>query len=240
MHWYLAIICNPEFVLKPPPPEPPKVAPQVRTRKRKRDTEIAECEEAATLSFDAPPPAEDRPLSPSSTRQHSTSEAEEGTVEEMLGSFSISQEDQSRSVNIAPGSDGPLPDLQYPEGEPMDVDVDEASTKAVSSQDTAKSRDSTETETGRSSLLSDVASNVADVEMSGNGDGVTVLDDAEKKTRGAVPASRFYSSLRKAKEKPRALLSPTPEIEVDGYSNTDVEQTTVEPETETAESAAER
>ncbi|KAH8104848.1 hypothetical protein BXZ70DRAFT_922722 [Cristinia sonorae] len=75
LHWYLAIICHPEYVLRPPPP-PPDSASVIRpmTRKRKRESEAFEEEaglpdeaaEGLTAVDGADSTTDGRPDSPSS------------------------------------------------------------------------------------------------------------------------------------------------------------------------------
>lgn len=60
LHWYLAIICNPEYILQPPPLEPSVDVAQPMTRKRKRDSE-AFSQEAGLLDGDSDGPTDAAP-----------------------------------------------------------------------------------------------------------------------------------------------------------------------------------
>lgn len=80
LHWYLAIICNPEFVLQPPPPSTTTVS-SVQTRKRKRDSDALEQESSTTL----PEPSDRAHDSPTATADDETS------VENILDGYNVPQ-----------------------------------------------------------------------------------------------------------------------------------------------------
>ncbi|THH27755.1 hypothetical protein EUX98_g6430 [Antrodiella citrinella] len=89
LHWYLAIICNPEYVLRPPPPTSELVAARPLTRKRKRDTEVFE--QAAGLPAVADVP--DAESVPDDTALTSTGDASSHTAS---GSPSVASASVSR------------------------------------------------------------------------------------------------------------------------------------------------
>ena len=190
MHWYLAIICHPEYILREPPPKPIQTASHM-TRKRKRE------EEGVSAS------AEDAPLSPSAAHRRSASETEEGDVEALLGGCCISQE--ARDIRSTPSSpratvgselDDGEPQLQYPMSDPMDVDprTPPRPTSALPADisidmasDAGMSR-----ELSPMSTLSVPASDADEVEMNIDND-IAIPSNAEtERSSSTVTASVFY------------------------------------------------
>ncbi len=210
LHWYLAIICNPEFVLQPPPP-PEAVAPQVQTRKRKRDSETVEIDDPPSVSPDPPPLAATQP-----SHGRSGSEAEEGTVEAMLETHcSISQAGKDKSSPTIPASPDVMEindDLQlsWPLSDMIEIpmDVDEIPSGPGSDVATmGSSRTSVEVESPSTigARSTDVSSpDIVEVDMSMQGDTDSEVNVA--RSSAAVPVTRFYASASK-KGKERA---PTP------------------------------
>lgn len=193
LHWYLAIICNPEYVLQPPPPQPPKAS--VQTRKRKRDSDALGQETTA----DIPEPLDFAHDSPTATVE------DEKSVENMLGDCNISQTNASaEDLTMQPGgedidilgvpSDG---ELQYP-----DSDGGVAEIPAESSTEPA----------GPSRDVSELIEIDDDLQEVDEGHVPMEVDEPGKDTASsAIPCASFYgvpSKTDKDKDKNEVQLSP--------------------------------
>ncbi|KAF7795361.1 hypothetical protein EIP86_006518 [Pleurotus ostreatoroseus] len=216
LHWYLAIICNPEFVLQPPPPEPAKVASHIRTRKRKREDANDD-----DIGVDCPPTSSVPPEEQVDSTDSSTQgDASEGAVEAMLEpSTVILSQDPADSVPAPTATDlDQIPDLQYPISDPPDhMDVDaEVSTKAMDVDTYIYSKDmdvdnaSTRASIGQSSRsASSALSESGDVRilptMSNVRDDAIDVDDVNVKS-STVPVALFYGTSSKGKGKDKAVL----------------------------------
>ena len=193
MHWYLAIICHPEYILRKPPPKPPQPQSTVQTRKRKRaEEELGIPPE--DISVGASTESTSLPLQVS---ERSASEAEEGAVEELLGGCTISQEANAPSSPTAhAGSDGVLHDLQWPDSDAMEVDVTESASRSGSKPpDTSMSDLSALSKTTRHSSPMSVSERI-DVDMTGDDDLTATTDSKGESSTDlkTVPAARFYRS----------------------------------------------
>ncbi|KAJ3528935.1 hypothetical protein NM688_g7926 [Phlebia brevispora] len=230
MHWYLAIICNPEYILKPPPPEPPKVVSQVQTRKRKREEHgLPDDSVPGIPSAASSPPVEERASSP---RPRSGSE---GAVEALLGTSATTQGNPTATTSpTATDSDNNIPDLQYPLSEAMDVDDPASIHSETRAMDVDEASTSGEPSTScrASSPLSDPPTENGDVYMmttsTANGDPI-VIDDTEEPRSTAVPPSRFYGSV-KGKERARSEASANAEIEAQIRLELEMEHTSLDQE----------
>ncbi|CCM02457.1 uncharacterized protein FIBRA_04556 [Fibroporia radiculosa] len=222
-HWYLAIICNPEFVLVPAPVS--ESAPKPMTRKRKRED----------ASVDATTPDRDarhtnaRPRSPEiipdsnpTSPQRSPPLDSEGDVEDLLHvthSCTLSDNnllfypedltsvDQSSisepsHINNTDAMDVDCMELQYPTSplrQPDNMDVDE-----VSSLSTLVDREKTEIDTH---------------------DGLETSLRSRSNNFSPIRVSKFYgkgSSSQKGEKAPRASTGSNQESREDGVDELDV------------------
>lgn len=139
-HWYLAIICNPEYVLQPPVPK--STGPTRMTRKRKRESDLTDEQDidvAPAPEHQVPvPPAPELDYVPETPPPPDSGGEEE--VEGMLGRSALAAERGETSVNesAANAQMAELADmhLQYPASsspspQPMDVDDPSPSGLAV-------------------------------------------------------------------------------------------------------------
>lgn len=199
MHWYLAIICNPEFVLKPPPLESPKDVSHIQTRKRKREEEASEMDASFGRLTTAPSPPEEQEHSTDSSLQRAASE---GAVEAMLTTSTVSQ-DQPETVFATNDNPDPIPDLQYPFSDPVEpMDIDANHPTMVTNMDVDLVSD-----TGASMGMSPMSpwpSEDDDVQTSSirstvDNDAIVIDDESIKSV--TVPVSRFYGTSNKGKER---------------------------------------
>lgn len=202
LHWYLAIICNPEYILQPPPP-PPKVGPSVLTRKRKReDAELVEILDAR----DTPqaPTADTRETTPA--RSRTGDEAEENSVEALLNDCAISPPGEPREASLF--KDDPVSGLMYPPSEPdpqMDVDA-ESHPEVVDIDSAAATMASTLEEQSV-----DEGDSPTEDKIVGIDDTPMEVDTANATATKAVPVTRFYSfASKKGKERAMSPAIPHP------------------------------
>lgn len=231
LHWYLAIIINPDQVLQPPPPLPPKALLSMQTRKRKRESG-----DSATIEDSNDPlavgPSDTRPSSP-----RSASEADETSVEALLDGCAISQpKEPSRQASPAAEAkddkeSSPSLSLMYPTSEP-DVDPAAASEQAMDVD--APPRTSEPPAANARSASSEPIevdsppTKVAEVlEIDGS---PMEVDAGVMSATSAIPANQFYSSAS-AKGKARALSPEVP------HPDTPIEEDTEKEEAAEAEAA---
>lgn len=203
LHWYLAIICNPEYVLQQPPPTPPKGGPAVLTRKRKREEDA----EAVVLpgTDEAPTGTRD----PTPARSRTGDETDENSVEVLLGDCAISP----AAEPSAPADD--LGVLMYPPSDPdAPMELDGESTQEVVEIDSAAATKASTLQ--EPSLNGDPPVTVA--RSDGSEPDIVEIDDtpmevdkppATSSASTAVPVTRFYSTVSK-KGKERALSPAVP------------------------------
>ncbi|EGO24014.1 hypothetical protein SERLADRAFT_470630 [Serpula lacrymans var. lacrymans S7.9] len=206
MHWYLAIICDPEHTLLPPlPPTPSKV---ISTRRRTRQIDDIE-----KHPLDSTPPQgpadddvrmEDIPRSPS--RDAPDEEMKELDVFKDSCSISSLTPDGSKPVSVSSSdggeklftesSDVDIPDLNYPSPQlrsrsmEIDIDVPEHDVISLSSK-----KDSS------LSIISDSSTSRVDE-----------LSEATTPNSRAISASSFYGSASNRKGKRKASYADVVEV----------------------------
>lgn len=206
LHWYLAIICNPEHVLKPPPPLPTKVASSIQTRKRKRESEVPpEFDDSPTPG--EPPQSDTREATPS--RPRSGSEVDETSVEALIdGCNSSSQEQTERQTAPTPAliPDDYIGDLAYPSSEPdqMEVDAPPDETKVV--PETPDACEAIEIEDSSQQVEDNEVAVVNDTSMEVD------MNSSAATTTSTIPAAQFYNSTDKGKTRAWAPRHLSPEV----------------------------
>jgi hypothetical protein len=222
LHWFLAIICNPEYVLQPPPPAPPKAISSVQTRKRKRNSKNEDLVELSDTSDPPEAPPESASIrDPTSMRSRSIDEADETRVEAMLdlGGIAISPPEETQAE--PPEKNAALLDeLTYPPSDPgMDVDAPQEDTPEPSVRSGSEREISPElTVNTRPPEDGDiVGADEKDIEMDAVGEPST----------SAIPTSRFYSTISsKGKERAMSPAVPHPsELEIEKEESVDTDPT---------------
>ena len=206
LHWYLAIICNPEHVLEPPTPAPIKTVSSIQTRKRKRDSQNTDAVELPSVDSPRMPP--ELPVDtrePTPARSRSIDEADETSVEALLdvGACAISPGEENRAESLSKSS-SPIRELSGENGgllyPPSDYDhhmeIDGEVFSADASIEHEVSPDLMEV-TSRPASAMDVVE---------TDDKAMDLDAEESPSTSTIPASRFYGS----KGKQRALSPAVP------------------------------
>lgn len=226
LHWYLAIICNPEYTLQPPPPPPPKTGPSVLTRKRKREentepVNIPDTDDTLQALLTGT-----REATPA--RSRTGDEADESSVEALLGDCAISEEAHEPSIALED-----FGGLQYPQSDldlPMDVDADSSTDADVVDIDSAAATmASTLAEQSVEEDDSFIKADDPDVDIVEIDDSPMEVDEADAVTStSAVPVSKFYSStLKRGKERAVSPVVPHPSEldsqEVDAEAEVEVE-----------------
>lgn len=220
MHWYLAIICNPEFVLKPPPPELPKDISHIQTRKRKREEEANEMDASfgrLTTAPSPPPRPEEQEHSSDSSLQRAASE---GAVEAMLTTSTVSQDHAETILAAIHANPDPLPDLQYPysdQVDPMDVDGDHPAMASDMDVDIVS-------DTGASRGISPMSAGPSENDdlqtssvWSTADDDAIVIDNASKPV--TTFGSKFFGTSKKGKERSMKSTVDDAAIDIDGVSS---------------------
>lgn len=180
---------------------PPKVLSSVQTRKRKRESEAAPDEEELSVTMD-PPPSDTREATP--LRSRSASEVDETSVEALLDCCTINPTDL-----LSPEFGG----LTYPNSEPDSMDVDA----------TPKELEAGATTAAASIEIDDSPAKAGDHEVIMVDDTPMDVDTTITSSHSAVPASRFYISSSKGKERAVSPEVPHP------LENTEQDAETQEP-----------
>lgn len=209
LHWYLAIIYQPEHVLLPPLPKP---AISVSTRARKTQLDKEEKELTLSMNSRSSPPRQEVSISepPSATQ-------DKEEVEEMFKSSCSISPTHSESRSTAPiiidqkdsaaaepepivvDDDGEAPDLEYPSSpfkESFQMDVDELDKTPIQEISSVTSKPSVSTSGSRA-------------------DGTQPISAASND--GAIATTSFYGSdpsKRKGKEKAVPQPFPLDPVEV--------------------------
>ena len=142
VHWYLAIICNPEYVLLEPPPDQQSSISRPLTRKRRRRVDSPEPEVSESVSAAPKPGTEIVPDSEDEREGNATQQTQRtddndddtAEVEVLLNRSCSIQDEEPSSVAVSDQLQ-----LQYPPDElqevPMDVDASTTVTPALGSSD---------------------------------------------------------------------------------------------------------
>ncbi|GJE88369.1 hypothetical protein PsYK624_044520 [Phanerochaete sordida] len=219
LHWYLAIICNPEYTLQSPPPTPQKNGPSVLTRKRKREEDAEPVDIPDGDETSQVPAARTRDTTPA--RSRTGDEAEENSVEELLNLNDCAISPPGEPQDPSMPSKGSCDMLQYPMSDPP-MDVDGLSTQDVVEIDSAAAT--------KGSTLQDLSVDEDDKPASVVEEEIVEIDTAPMEvdkahaSSTAVPVTRFYgSAVRKGKERALSPAVPHPSDPVSQDVEVDVE-----------------
>lgn len=179
---------------------PPKAISSVQTRKRKRESEAAPDEELS-VTMDPPPP-DTREATP--LRSRSASEVDETSVEALLDGCTINPTDP-----LSPEFGG----LTYPNSESDPMDVDATPEELEAGATTAAAPIETD----------DSPAKAGDHEIIMLDDAPMDVDTTITSSHSAIPASRFYTSSSKGKERAVSPEVPHP------MENTEQDAETQEP-----------
>lgn len=226
LHWYLAIIYQPEFILRPPPPSPPPLPPK-ETRQRthhgdtaEQSTAISETSTANTGLFSSPS------LEELLVVQETSSEA---AVDRDLQQFETSCSLTATSENSLTVSAPSVAGDDAPECPPslfaMDIEDNTIQHPMATRDPSPTVSDYAHQASSDRHSVHDI--NMIDISSLSSQDEQSNAshlfnNDIDVENSGAIAPVNFYGKSKKAKGKERAIPEPQPSIEMENEDEEEV------------------